>query len=60
MTNLNFEAISALCAEKDYSGRIQFVATAKEPTLRLKLVSGIDSLQQAKAFVARLEKYLQL
>ena len=59
LTNLNFEAVSALCAEADYKNRIQFVATAKEPTLRLRLVSGLDSLRQAKAFVARLQKCLQ-
>ena len=56
LVNLNFEAITALCAESDYKNRIQFVATAKEPTLRLKLVSGIDSLRQSKAFVERFAK----
>jgi len=59
LTNLNFEAVSALCAETDYKNRIQFVATAKQPTLRLRLVSGLDPLRQAKAFVARLLKCLQ-
>ena len=56
--NLNFEGISALCADPDYKARVQFVATAKVPTLRLKLVSGVDSLRQAKAFVERFRKYV--
>ena len=59
LNNMNFEAISALCNEKDYKNRILFVATAKQPTLRLKLVSGIDSLRQAKAFIGRYQKCLQ-
>ena len=56
LTNLNFDAVSAMCAETDYKNRVQFVATAKEPTLRLKLVSGIDALKQAKAFIDRYTK----
>ena len=56
MTNLNFEAVSAMCAEADYKNRIQFVATAKEPTLRLRLTSGVDSLKQAKVFIDRYSK----
>jgi len=56
LTNLDFEAISALCAQDDYKTRVQFIATAKEPTLRLKLASGVDSLRQATAFVDRYGK----
>ena len=56
LSNLNFEAVSLLCADEDYKTRVQFVATAKLPTLRLKLVSGVDSLKQSKVFVQR---YLQ-
>jgi len=56
LTKMDFEAVSALCTEKDYQGRIQFVASAKVPTLRLRLVSGVDSLKQAKAFVERYKK----
>jgi transcription-repair coupling factor (superfamily II helicase) len=56
MTNLNFEAITLMCSEADYKNRIQFVATAKEPTLRLKLVSGVDSLRQSKVFIERYKK----
>ena len=53
LSNLNFEAVSALCAEADYKNRVLFVATAKQPTLRLKLVSGVDSLRQSKVFIDR-------
>ena len=56
MTELNFDAVSRICTDADYAKRVQFVATAKEPTLRLKLVSGIDSLKQSKVF---LEKFQQ-
>ena len=60
LTNMNFEAISALCAESDYKTRVQFVATAKEPTLRLKLSSGVDSLKQSKVFIERYRKCLKI
>ncbi len=53
MWNLNFEAVSMLCNDPDYKSRVMFVATAKEPTLRLKLSSGADSLRQSKVFVER-------
>ena len=56
MANLNFEAVSALCNETDYKTRVQFIAAAKEPTLRLKLISGIDSLKQSKTFIDRYQK----
>ena len=55
--NLNFEAVTALCADPDYKARVQFVATAKQPTLRLKLASGSDSLRQSKVFIDRYRKY---
>ena len=51
MTGLNFDAVSALCAEPEYKNRVLFVATAKEPTLRLKLAAGVDSLKQSKVFI---------
>ena len=51
MTNLNFEAVSALCAAPDYKSRVVFLANAKEPTLQLKLASGVDSLKQSKVFI---------
>jgi len=53
LSNFDFEAVSMLCADQDYKARVQFVATAKLPTLRLKLVSGSDSLKQSKVFVER-------
>ncbi len=57
MVNLNFEAISALCSDPDYKNRVQLVATAKEPTIRLKLASGVDSLRQSKALIQRYAQY---
>ena len=51
LTNLNFDAVSSLCAEPAYKNRLLFVATAKEPTLRLKLATGVDSLKQSKVFI---------
>jgi hypothetical protein len=56
LTNMNFEAVSILCADKDYKSRVQFVATAKEPTLKLRLAAGVDSLKQSKAFIERYKK----
>ena len=53
LTNLDFEAVSALCADSDYKTRLQFVASAKVPTLRLRLAAGVDSLKQSKAFISR-------
>ncbi len=50
---LDLDAISILCSDSEYKKRVQFVATAKDPTLRLRLVSGIDSLKQAKVFIER-------
>ena len=54
LSELNFDGISRICTDKDYAKRIQLIATAKQPTLRLKLSSGVDSLRQTKVF---LEKY---
>ncbi len=53
LTNLNFEAVSKMCADPDYKNRLMYVATAKTPTLRLKLASGVDSLRQSKVFIER-------
>ena len=53
LSNLNFEAVSALCADPDYKLRVTFLANAKEPTLRLKLAPKVDSLKQSKVFVER-------
>ena len=56
LTELNFEAVSQLCSSPDYKNRLLFVATAKEPTLRLKLSSGVDSLKQSKVFIGHMKK----
>ena len=53
LAKLNLEAISKLCADADYKNRVQFVASAKQPTIRLRLSSGVDSLKQSKIFVSR-------
>ena len=57
LTDLDFQAVSALCADASYKGRIQLLANHKEPTLRLKLASGVEVLKQCKLFV---QKYAQL
>ena len=57
LTNLNFDAVSNLCADKDYQKRLVFVANAKEPTLRLKLSAGVDSLKQSKVFIQRYTEF---
>lgn len=51
LAELDLESISKLCSEPDYKNRIQFVASAKQPTLRLRLASSVDSLKQCKVFV---------
>lgn len=53
LANLNFQAVSALCADPDYKQRVVFLANAKEPTVQLKLSTGVDSLKQSKIFVQR-------
>ena len=57
---MNFEAVSMVCSDHDYKNRLFFVATAKVPTLRLKLHSSADSLKQSKAFISRLKHCIQL
>ena len=57
LAELNFDAVSRICADDDYQKRLQFVASAKVPTLRLKLAPRVDSLKQSKVFV---EKYRNL
>ena len=58
LSNMNFDAVGQLCADPDYKQRVVFVANAKQPTLRLKLSSGVDSLKQAKIFVTRYQQYI--
>ena len=57
LSNLNFEAVGSLCADPDYKTRVTFLANAKEPTLRLKLSSGVDSLKQSKVFIHRYRSF---
>ena len=57
LSDLNFEAFSALCGEPDYKNRIQLVASAKEPTMRLRLASGVDSLRQSKVLIAHYQNH---
>ncbi len=59
LTALDFETVSALCTDPDYKSRVQLVATAKVPTLRLKLSAGVDSLRQSRIFVERYLKYCE-
>ena len=56
--NLNLEAISSLCAETEYKNRIQFIASAKVPTLKLRLAAGVDSLRQSKVFIEHMQRYM--
>ena len=57
LANLNFAAVSALCADPDYKQRVTFQPNAKEPTLRLKLSTGVDSLKQSKIFIDRYSSF---
>ncbi len=57
LSNLNFEAVGALCNDPDYKKRVTFLANAKEPTLRLQLAKGVDSLKQSKVFIDRYRQY---
>ena len=52
LIDLNVEAINAVSQEKQYLNRLSFVPGAKEPVLKLKLLSGSDSLKQSKNFMA--------
>ena len=57
---LNFQAFSNLCAEPAYKNRIQLVASAKQPTIRLKLATGVDSLKQSKVFITQYARNCQI
>ena len=59
LSNLNFEAVGALCSDPDYKQRVTFLASAKEPTLRFKLANGVDSLKQSKLFVEHYSSFFQ-
>ncbi len=53
LSQLDFEAVSAICADADYKNRLFFVPNAKVPSLRFKLHSSADSLKQCKALINR-------
>jgi transcription-repair coupling factor (superfamily II helicase) len=57
LASLNIDAVGRICSDADYQKRVQFVASAKVPTLRLKLAPKVDTLKQTKVFV---EKYRTL
>ncbi len=59
LTNLNFDAVGALCSDGDYKTRVTFLANAKEPTLRLKLSAGVDSLKQSRIFIDRYRSFIK-
>ena len=59
LNEFDFETISALCADPDYKTRLTFVASAKVPTLRLKLSGGVDSLKQAGVFIRKFRSQAQ-
>ena len=58
MLTLDFNAISMLSDTTDYKNRVQLVASAKQPTIKLRLASGVDSLKQAKVFIDRFQQIL--
>ena len=57
LSNLNFEAVSAICGDADYSKRVTFIPNAKQPTLRLKLAPKVDSLKQSKVFISHYQSF---
>ena len=57
--SLDFQAFSELCAEADYKNRVQLIASAKQPTIRLRLAAGVDSLRQCKVFIAHYARHCQ-
>jgi len=60
LSNLNFEAVGSICADPNYKTRVTFLPNAKEPTLRLKLSSGVDSLKQSKIFIDHYRSFCHL
>ena len=57
LAQLNFDAVSKICSDADYQKRLQFVASAKVPTLRLKLSPKVDPLKQCKVFIERYRSF---
>ncbi|MGM9627499.1 MAG: transcription-repair coupling factor [Faecousia sp.] len=59
LAKLDLNTVGALCNDPDYKLRVTFLPNAKEPTLRLKLASGVDSLKQSKVFIERYRSLAQ-
>ena len=57
LANLNFDAVGAICSDADYKQRVTFLPNAKEPSLRLKLSKGVDSLKQTKVFIDKYRSF---
>ncbi len=57
LSNLNFEAVGAICADPEYSKQVTFLPNAKLPTLRLKLAPKVDSLKQSKVFIQHYQNF---
>ena len=55
--NLNFEALGELCNDADYKKRVTFLGNTKEPTIRLRLSAGVDSLKQSRVFIDRYQSF---
>jgi transcription-repair coupling factor (superfamily II helicase) len=58
LSKFDFQAVSAICSDDAYKGRIQLLANCKEPTLRLRLANGVDILRQCKVFIQSYNKCL--
>ncbi len=58
LNQLNLDAVSQLCSDLNYKQRVQFIANAKYPTLKLRLATGIDSLKQSKMFIQRYREFV--
>ena len=48
---VNFNVVSAICAEPGYKNRVFFVPKSDKPLLRLQLRAGEDSLKAAEGFI---------
>lgn len=53
------DLVGKVCADPDYKARLMFMANMKKPTLKLRLVSGVDSLKQCKVFLSRYQSYTE-
>ena len=51
LRDLNADALNAVSTEKAWANRLSFLPGAKEPVLKLKLVTGSNPLHQCKSFL---------